>query len=166
MACSLKGPNQAAISRNRAVNSALSEIQTISPSSSSSSCSSSSPVYCGVSPHLLATLTASTTLPLRPASRFAPKKIPPSASSDAPPWPCVCMTTSSCGPAVSVTLPTVLYQNGDDVSAELADLKQGPPTDFRNFVCAVIDEASFDKTMGATKCRQGDSDAISIDDPD
>ena len=29
----------------------------------------------------------------------------------------------------------------------LAEVAMGPPTDFRNFICAVIDEASFDNTM-------------------
>jgi 1-pyrroline-5-carboxylate dehydrogenase len=30
----------------------------------------------------------------------------------------------------------------------LAGVAMGPPTDFRNFMCAVIDEASFDNTLG------------------
>ncbi len=30
----------------------------------------------------------------------------------------------------------------------LEQVRMGPPTDFRNFMCAVIDEASFDNTMG------------------
>ncbi len=34
---------------------------------------------------------------------------------------------------------------------QLADLKMGPPEDFRNFMNAVIDEASFDKLAGAIK---------------
>ena len=31
---------------------------------------------------------------------------------------------------------------------EVAALRMGAPTDFRNFLCAVIDEASYEKTMG------------------
>ena len=34
------------------------------------------------------------------------------------------------------------------LEGELARVAMGPPTDFRNFMCAVIDEASFDNTMG------------------
>ncbi len=34
------------------------------------------------------------------------------------------------------------------LEAELARIEVGPPTDFRNFMCAVIDEASFDNTLG------------------
>ncbi len=34
------------------------------------------------------------------------------------------------------------------LAAETESLPMGPPTDFRNFLCAVIDETSFDKTMG------------------
>ncbi|MFQ5349265.1 MAG: L-glutamate gamma-semialdehyde dehydrogenase, partial [Thermoanaerobaculia bacterium] len=33
------------------------------------------------------------------------------------------------------------------LESELARVEMGPPTDFRNFMCAVIDEASFDNTM-------------------
>jgi 1-pyrroline-5-carboxylate dehydrogenase len=36
----------------------------------------------------------------------------------------------------------------------------GPPTDFRNFVCAVIDEASFDKTMGYVEHARAAGDEI------
>ncbi len=39
---------------------------------------------------------------------------------------------------------------------QLAGIRMGPPTDFRNFMCAVIDEASFDNTMGyIERARQG-----------
>ena len=32
----------------------------------------------------------------------------------------------------------------DDLQAQLAEMKQGTPLDFRNFVCAVIDKPAFD----------------------
>ena len=37
----------------------------------------------------------------------------------------------------------------------LAEVAMGPPTDFRNFMCAVIDEASFDNTMGYIEGARG-----------
>jgi len=37
------------------------------------------------------------------------------------------------------------------VHAQMADIKMGPPEDFRNFVNAVIDEASFDKLESVIK---------------
>ena len=46
-------------------------------------------------------------------------------------------------------IPSSLW---NEVSAVLAEqigrIEMGSPTDFRNFVCAVIDEASFDSIMG------------------
>ena len=39
----------------------------------------------------------------------------------------------------------------------LAEVAMGPPTDFRNFMCAVIDEASFDNTMGYIERAKSES---------
>ncbi len=43
--------------------------------------------------------------------------------------------------------------------AELSDMKMGPPEDFRNFVNAVIDEASFDKLASFIDRAKEDADA-------
>ncbi len=54
-----------------------------------------------------------------------------------------------CSAASRAYVPKSLWKGVEEgVRAELSALRQGPPTDFRNFLCAVIDEASFDKTMG------------------
>jgi len=54
-----------------------------------------------------------------------------------------------CSAASRAYLPKSLWKQVEaGLCEELAALRMGAPTDFRNFVCAVIDEASFDKTMG------------------
>ncbi len=49
----------------------------------------------------------------------------------------------------------------DSLVAELDRVRVGPPTDFRNFMCAVIDEASFDNTMGYIE-RAGSGEGFEI----
>jgi len=41
----------------------------------------------------------------------------------------------------------------------LNSIKMGPPEDFRNFMCAVIDEPSFDKLVGYIERARNDKDA-------
>jgi 1-pyrroline-5-carboxylate dehydrogenase len=54
-----------------------------------------------------------------------------------------------CSAASRAYVPKSLWKEvSEGVREELAAVKMGPPTDFRNFMCAVIDEASFDSTMG------------------
>jgi 1-pyrroline-5-carboxylate dehydrogenase len=54
-----------------------------------------------------------------------------------------------CSAASRAYVPKSLWREvSEGLRAELAAVKMGPPTDFRNFMCAVIDEASFDNTMG------------------
>ncbi len=54
-----------------------------------------------------------------------------------------------CSAASRAYVPKSLWKEvSEGLRAELDGIRQGAPTDFRNFVCAVIDEASFDKTMG------------------
>ena len=54
-----------------------------------------------------------------------------------------------CSAASRAYVPRSLWPRVEEgLRAELAELRMGPPTDFRNFLCAVIDEASFDKTLG------------------
>jgi len=53
-----------------------------------------------------------------------------------------------CSAASRAYVPKSLWREvSEGLRAELAAIKMGPPTDFRNFMCAVIDEASFDNTM-------------------
>jgi len=54
-----------------------------------------------------------------------------------------------CSAASRVYLPHSLAQAVlQRVQADLKEIKQGPPEDFRNFVTAVIDEKAFDKIVG------------------
>jgi 1-pyrroline-5-carboxylate dehydrogenase len=54
-----------------------------------------------------------------------------------------------CSAASRAYLPQSLWPAvRDGLMAQLERVRMGPPTDFRNFMCAVIDEASFDNTMG------------------
>jgi 1-pyrroline-5-carboxylate dehydrogenase len=54
-----------------------------------------------------------------------------------------------CSAASRAYVPKSLWgEVAEGLRAEVGALRMGPPTDFRNFMCAVIDEASFDKTMG------------------
>jgi 1-pyrroline-5-carboxylate dehydrogenase len=53
-----------------------------------------------------------------------------------------------CSAASRAYVPKSLWKEvAEGLRAELAAIKMGAPTDFRNFMCAVIDEASFDNTM-------------------
>jgi 1-pyrroline-5-carboxylate dehydrogenase len=45
------------------------------------------------------------------------------------------------------------------LEADLADMKMGAPEDFSNFMCAVIDEASFDTLAGFIERARKDKDA-------
>jgi 1-pyrroline-5-carboxylate dehydrogenase len=54
-----------------------------------------------------------------------------------------------CSAASRAYIPTSLWADvRDRLEADLARAKMGSPTDFSNFLCAVIDEASFDNIMG------------------
>ena len=54
-----------------------------------------------------------------------------------------------CSAASRAYVPKSLWKQVESgLREEIGALRMGPPTDFRNFLCAVIDEASFDKTMG------------------
>jgi len=65
-----------------------------------------------------------------------------------------------CSAASRAYVPKSLWREvSEGVRAELAAVKMGPPTDFRNFMCAVIDEASFDNTMGYIEHAERDPDA-------
>jgi 1-pyrroline-5-carboxylate dehydrogenase len=53
-----------------------------------------------------------------------------------------------CSAASRTYVPRSLWPRVEEgLREELAAIRMGPPTDFRNFCCAVIDEAAFDKTM-------------------
>jgi len=53
-----------------------------------------------------------------------------------------------CSAASRAYIPMSLWQEvRDRLEAELARIKVGVPTDFSNFMCAVIDEGSFDNIM-------------------
>ncbi len=65
-----------------------------------------------------------------------------------------------CSAASRAYVPKSLWKEvSEGLRAELAAIKMGPPTDFRNFMCAVIDEASFDKTMDYIAYAKASSDA-------
>jgi 1-pyrroline-5-carboxylate dehydrogenase len=54
-----------------------------------------------------------------------------------------------CSAASRAYIPTSLWADvRDRLEADLARATMGSPTDFSNFLCAVIDEASFDNIMG------------------
>ena len=54
-----------------------------------------------------------------------------------------------CSAASRAYVPRTLWPALRARMGELLDgIDMGPPTDFRNFMCAVIDEGSFDNTMG------------------
>jgi 1-pyrroline-5-carboxylate dehydrogenase len=65
-----------------------------------------------------------------------------------------------CSAASRAYVPKSLWPTVEEgLRAELAAVRMGPPTDFRNFMCAVIDESSFDKTMGYVERAQGSTGA-------
>lgn len=43
----------------------------------------------------------------------------------------------------------------DSLADQVASIRMGSPLDFRNFMCAVIDEAAFDKTLGYVEHARG-----------
>lgn len=54
-----------------------------------------------------------------------------------------------CSAASRAYIPKSLWAEvRSGLADEVASIKTGSPLDFRNFMCAVIDEASFDNTMG------------------
>ena len=54
-----------------------------------------------------------------------------------------------CSAASRAYIPMSLWgEVRDRLEADLARIKMGPPTDFSNFFCAVIDESSFDNIAG------------------
>lgn len=65
-----------------------------------------------------------------------------------------------CSAASRVYLPSSLYdQIMDRVKGDVNSIKVGPPTDFRNFVNAVIDKRAFDKITGYIEQVKASSDA-------
>jgi len=61
-----------------------------------------------------------------------------------------------CSAASRAYVPSSLWNRvSEELRAELALLRMGAPTDFRNFMCAVIDEPTFDKTMGYIEHAKG-----------
>ncbi|HSM14928.1 MAG TPA: L-glutamate gamma-semialdehyde dehydrogenase [Thermoanaerobaculia bacterium] len=53
-----------------------------------------------------------------------------------------------CSAASRAYVPRSLWKRvEEDLREEVAAIRMGPPTDFRNFMCAVIDEPTFDKTL-------------------
>jgi 1-pyrroline-5-carboxylate dehydrogenase len=54
-----------------------------------------------------------------------------------------------CSAASRAYVPRSLWPQVEErLAAEVGSISMGSPLDFRNFMCAVIDEASFDNTMG------------------
>jgi 1-pyrroline-5-carboxylate dehydrogenase len=65
-----------------------------------------------------------------------------------------------CSAASRAYFPASLWPEiRDTLEKGLNTIKMGPPEDFRNFMCAVIDEPSFDKLVGHIEQARKDSDA-------
>jgi len=65
-----------------------------------------------------------------------------------------------CSAASRAYLPKSLWPGlRDQLVAEVAAIRMGAPTDFRNFMCAVIDEPAFDNTMSYVDFARASSDA-------
>jgi 1-pyrroline-5-carboxylate dehydrogenase len=65
-----------------------------------------------------------------------------------------------CSAASRAYLPASLWPEIKSALEEgLNTIKMGPPEDFRNFMCAVIDEPSFDKLVGYIERARKDKDA-------
>jgi 1-pyrroline-5-carboxylate dehydrogenase len=65
-----------------------------------------------------------------------------------------------CSAASRAYLPASLWPKIKTALEEgLNTIKMGPPEDFRNFMCAVIDEPSFDKLIGYIERARKDKDA-------
>ena len=63
-----------------------------------------------------------------------------------------------CSAASRAYIPKSLWpQIRDDLREQLAEMKQGSPLDFRNFVCAVIDQGAFDDIKGYIDEAKDDS---------
>ncbi|MBN1951652.1 MAG: L-glutamate gamma-semialdehyde dehydrogenase [Bacteroidales bacterium] len=65
-----------------------------------------------------------------------------------------------CSAVSRAYIPESLWPDVRDLLGEdIASMRTGPPEDFRNFMCAVIDEASFDKLAGFIDRAGKDDDA-------
>jgi 1-pyrroline-5-carboxylate dehydrogenase len=65
-----------------------------------------------------------------------------------------------CSAASRAYIPESLWpQIRAGLEADLGSMKMGPPEDFTNFVCAIIDEPSFDKLQGYIERAREDKDA-------
>lgn len=65
-----------------------------------------------------------------------------------------------CSAASRAYVPASLWPEvRDRLVAEIQALPMGSPLDFRNFVCAVIDQASFDNTLGYIEHARASADA-------
>jgi len=65
-----------------------------------------------------------------------------------------------CSAASRAYVPKSLWKRvSEEMGAELEAIRMGPPTDFRNFMCAVIDEPAFDNTMGYIEEAKASPDA-------
>lgn len=65
-----------------------------------------------------------------------------------------------CSAASRAYLPSSLWKEIERVMlAQLSEIKMGDPTDFKNFVAAVIDEKSFDKLAGYIERAKKNPDA-------
>ena len=65
-----------------------------------------------------------------------------------------------CSAASRAYIPESLWPEIRDlIGKDIASIKMGPPEDFRNFMCAVIDEVSFDKLAGSIDNARKDADA-------
>jgi 1-pyrroline-5-carboxylate dehydrogenase len=64
-----------------------------------------------------------------------------------------------CSAASRAYLPRSLWKDIEkEMLAQLSEIKMGDPTDFKNFVAAVIDEKSFDKLTGFIERAKANSD--------
>jgi 1-pyrroline-5-carboxylate dehydrogenase len=64
-----------------------------------------------------------------------------------------------CSAASRAYVPISLWTEvRDRLEADLAAVKMGPPTDLANFMCAVIDESSFDNIMGYIEVARTQAD--------
>jgi 1-pyrroline-5-carboxylate dehydrogenase len=65
-----------------------------------------------------------------------------------------------CSAASRAYIPESLWpQIREGLEADLGSMKMGPPEDFTNFMCAIIDEPSFDKLRDCIEKAREDKDA-------
>ncbi len=65
-----------------------------------------------------------------------------------------------CSAASRAYIPESIWPKvKEGLQADLDSIRMGPPEDFRNFMCAVIDEPSFDKLKGFIERAKEDKDA-------